>query len=67
MIEKHPSALDEMKDVMTNIGRKWEANKYSTVKGTYNHPDQLSDSSLSEPIYTNQNRPPPIPPHHRRV
>lgn len=76
MIEKHPEALDEMKDVMDNIGHKWEVNQYNAIKTntpTIN-PEVAeqaylsSDSSFSEPIYSsNQPLAPPIPPHQQRT
>lgn len=78
MIEKHPEALDEMKDVMDNIGHKWEVGQYNAIKTTTQNrinPDQVaeeaylsSDSSFSEPIYSShQPLAPPIPPHRQKT
>lgn len=81
MIQKHPETLDEMNELMTKVGKKWELNEMkvtktvSTVK-IAKPPDQAhrirsthkrhvsSESSFSEPIYSNESRtlPPPVPP-----
>lgn len=77
MVEKHPEALHEMKDVMTNIGQKWESNQYSgrTPTAQLNNPEPVydqdvypsseSDSSLTEPIYASHqaHHTPPVPPY----
>lgn len=66
MAGKHPEALHEMKDVMTNIGQKWEAKQYhsKTATARLNNSDMYpsSDSSLTEPIYASR-APPAVPPH----
>ena len=56
MVMSHPETLEEMNDVMTSIGHQWEArtpqNSTQQPAGNYlNRPD-VSDSSLSEPIFS---------------
>lgn len=76
MMEKHPEALDEMNDVMTKIGHKWEGNQYRGSRASaaqLNNPEPVydqdllypsSDSSLTEPIYSSRHQAlaPPAPP-----
>lgn len=74
MLQKHPETLDEMSELMTKVGQKWEMNvtkAVSSVKIKSDHRmrsthkrQTSSESSFSEPIYSNESRtlPPPVPP-----
>lgn len=56
MVATHPETLEEMNDVMTSIGHRWEAKapQYYTPPAQQPGPNKSddSDSSLSEPIYS---------------